>query len=65
MRGFQRVHLQPGETREIEFEIVPSRDLRVWDDAAGAYVVDTGEYDVQVGASSADIRVRQTFTVTE
>jgi beta-glucosidase len=57
LRGFQRVHLQPGETREIEF--------RVWDDAAGAYVVDAGQYDVQVGASSADIRLRRMFTVTE
>jgi beta-glucosidase len=65
LRGFQRVHLQPGEVREIEFAIVPSRDLRIWDEAAGAYVVDPGEYEVQIGASSADIRLRREFTVMD
>jgi len=56
LRGFQRVHLQPGEERLVEFSIVPERDLRVYDEAAGGYVVDPGKYEVQVGASSADIR---------
>ena len=65
LRGFRRVHLQPGEVREIEFAIVPSRDLRIWDEAAGAYVVDPGEYEVQIGASSADIRLRREFTVMD
>jgi len=65
LRGFQRVHLQPGEAREIEFEIVPSRDLRVWDEGAGAYVVDAGKYEVQIGASSTDIRLRGPFSVED
>jgi beta-glucosidase len=65
LRGFRRVHLQPGEAREVEFAIVPSRDLRIWDEATGAYVVDPGDYEVQIGASSADIRLRREFTVTD
>jgi beta-glucosidase len=65
LRGFQRVHLQPGETREVEFEIVPSRDLRIWDEAAGAYVVDPGEYELQIGASSTDIRLQRRFSVMD
>lgn len=65
LRGFQRVHLRPGEARDVEFEIVPSRDLRIWDEAAGTYVVDPGEYEVQIGASSTDIRLRRRFTVTD
>ncbi|WP_049782471.1 glycoside hydrolase family 3 protein [Pseudoxanthomonas suwonensis] len=56
LRGFQRVHLQPGESRTVTFSIVPERDLRVYDEAAGRYTVDPGRYEVQVGASSADIR---------
>jgi len=63
LRGFQRVHLQPGEERELSFPLVPRTDLRVYDDAAGRYVVDPGEYEVQFGASSADIRATQRFTV--
>lgn len=63
LRGFRRVHLQPGEQREVAFGFVPETDLRVYDGTRGAYAVDPGEYEVQVGASSADIRATQRFTV--
>ncbi|MBO9547383.1 glycoside hydrolase family 3 C-terminal domain-containing protein, partial [Caulobacter sp.] len=63
LRGFQRVNLQPGEERTLEFSLVPEKDLRTWDEKAGAYVVDPGRYEVQVGASSADIRARTPLTV--
>jgi beta-glucosidase len=63
LRGFQRVSLQPGEERTLEFSLVPEKDLRTWDEKAGAYVVDPGRYEVQVGASSADIRARTPLTV--
>jgi beta-glucosidase len=63
LRGFQRVHLQPGEARQVSFEISPASDLRVYDTQARDYVVDPGTYEVQVGASSADTRFTQTFTV--
>ncbi len=29
LRGFQRINLQPGESRKVEFAITPERDLRV------------------------------------
>ncbi|WP_338331071.1 fibronectin type III-like domain-contianing protein, partial [Xanthomonas citri] len=39
--------------------------LRLYDEQRKAYVVDPGAYEVQIGASSADIRARQRFTVTD
>ncbi len=63
LRGFQRVTLQPGEERTVDFTLVPEKDLRTWDEQAGAYVVDPGRYEVQVGASSADIRVRAPLSI--
>ena len=63
LRGFQRVSLQPGEERTLQFTVLPEKDLRTWDEKAGAYSVDPGRYEVQVGASSADIRVRAPLTV--
>ncbi len=63
LRGFQRVHLQPGEERSLTFAFTPEADLRHYDEEAGAYAVDPGAYEVQVGASSADIRLRRRFTV--
>ncbi|HEY0504776.1 MAG TPA: glycoside hydrolase family 3 C-terminal domain-containing protein [Lysobacter sp.] len=65
LRGFQRVHLQPGEERTVTFAITPSIDLRTWDEQRDAYAVDPGTYEVQVGASSADVRARKTLTVTK
>jgi beta-glucosidase len=56
LRGFERVALQPGQSRELTFTVLPQRDLRRYDEQAGTYVVEPGAYEVQVGASSADIR---------
>ncbi len=56
LRAFQRVHLQPGESRQLEFVLIPKRDMTYYDEAAKAYKVDAGKYRLQVGASSADIR---------
>ena len=63
LRGFQRIHLQPGEQRTLTFAFTPVVDLRHYDDRAGRYAVDPGEYEVEIGASSADIRLRERITV--
>jgi len=65
LHGFQRIHLAPGETRRVSFELVPRVDLAAYDEASHGWVVDAGRYQVQVGASSADIRARADFTVHE
>jgi beta-glucosidase len=63
LRGVARVGLAPGESRQVTFEIDAARDLKRYDSSAKHYVVDAGRYEVQVGASSADIRQRTTFDV--
>jgi beta-glucosidase len=63
LRGIQRISLQPGQTREVSFDVTPATDLRYYDTTKAAYAVDSGRYEVQVGASSADIRATQSFTV--
>ena len=64
LRGIERVSLAAGESRRIEFAIRPATDLLRYDTAAAKYVVDPGGYEVQVGASSADIRQRARFAVS-
>jgi beta-glucosidase len=64
LRGFQRVSLQPGEERTVSFVFTPAADLRHYDDQRDAYALDPGEYEVQVGASSEDIRLGKEFRVT-
>jgi hypothetical protein len=43
---------------------VPADKLAYWDDATHSYIAQPGTYDIRVGASSADIRVRDQITVT-
>ncbi|HUA79182.1 MAG TPA: glycoside hydrolase family 3 C-terminal domain-containing protein [Dyella sp.] len=63
LRGFQRVNLQPGESRDISFDITPAVDMKYYDVDRHAYAVDSGTYQVQIGASSSDIRLTKDFVV--
>jgi len=63
LRGFQRFALKPGEMRTVTFAL-PGEKLAYWDTEKHAFVVEPGEYDVLIGASSGDIRVVSRFTVT-
>jgi beta-glucosidase len=61
LAGFQRVHLQPGEERELRFALGPEQ-LRMLDREM-RWVVEPGTFRVLLGASSADIRLRGEFRV--
>lgn len=50
--GFQRVHLQPGESRELHFELDPRRLSDV--DRAGQRAVTAGDYQLFVGGGQPD-----------
>ena len=63
LRGFERVALKAGEQRTVRFKLVPERDLARYDDARKALAVAPGEFEVEIGASSADLRQRGRFTV--
>jgi beta-glucosidase len=63
LRGVQRITLKPGETRLVTFTIQGRRDAAYYDDIGKHYAVDDGQYEVQIGASSADIRVKKTLRI--
>ncbi len=60
LKGFAVVRLGPGETREIGLAL-EHRDLAYWDVDHHHWQVEPGRYEIQVGHSSADIRLRETF----
>jgi beta-glucosidase len=62
LHGFQRVTLAPGQTRTVRFTL-PAADLAHWDVTRGKWVVESSDYDVLVGSSSADIRQQATLHV--
>jgi len=61
LKGFQRVSLQPGEKKRVEF-VLASEQLGFWNREL-RYVVEPGEFRVMVGANSVDL-TEATFQVT-
>ncbi len=58
LKGFARTYLQPGEEKRVVIKL-GQRSYAVWSIAENAWVVETGDYEILVGASSADIRLRR------
>lgn len=61
LRGFERVHLKPGETKRVTFTVQPE-DLALYNERR-EWVVEPGEFRVMAGASSEDIRLKSAFQV--
>lgn len=56
LKGFQRVSLAAGETREIVIEM-PLHHLEIYDPESQAWQFDPGSYQFEIGASSRDPRL--------
>lgn len=61
LRGFERISLEPGETKQVSMKITPAA-LSLLDINMNR-VVEPGEFNVMVGASSTDIRLQKRLTV--
>lgn len=51
LKGFERVPLQPGETKKIIFHLGPD-ELGYWSTNAGRWIQDSAGFDIWVGADS-------------
>ena len=63
LKGFQRVHLQPGQKTTVEFTLTPS-DLAIYNDQMQR-VVEPGVFDILVGPSSASTQSIQLQVVSK
>jgi beta-glucosidase len=62
LRGYQRVTLKPGETRTVQFPLA-ALSLAYWNPETHAWVVENEPISLEIGASSADIRLEKTISV--
>jgi beta-glucosidase len=51
LKGFERITLQPGETKTVTFQLSPD-ELRYWSTNAGKWIQDAAAFDIWVGADS-------------
>ena len=62
LKAFARVELEPGESRTASFAL-DARALSYWSPVQRRWVVEGGAFEVRVGASSRDVRLREVVQV--
>jgi len=60
LKGFQRVSLKAGESKTVTMKIDKSA-LAFYDVKAKKWIAEPGEFEVMIGASSRDIRLKDEF----
>jgi beta-glucosidase len=63
LKGFAKVALKPGETKTVQFTVQP-RALAYFDTPGHQWKADAGDYEIQVGASSRDLRQKALLHLT-
>ncbi|AKD02293.1 glycoside hydrolase family 3 N-terminal domain-containing protein [Pontibacter korlensis] len=63
LKKFQRVHLKAGEQKTVAFEL-NAEDMMLLDTKM-QWIVEPGDFDVMVGASSDDIRLEEKFKINK
>ena len=62
LKGFYRVHLEPGEGKRVSIPI-RVQDLKYWNQTTNAWAVDPGPVELKVGPSSDNLLLQQTVTI--
>ncbi|HOE03280.1 MAG TPA: glycoside hydrolase family 3 C-terminal domain-containing protein [Anaerolineaceae bacterium] len=60
LKGFVKVHLNPNEEKEVTIEL-DRRDFSFYDVGKKEWVLEAGDFEIMVGASSQDIRLTTTL----
>ena len=63
LAGFKRIHMEPGEKVLVTFTV--RADQLAFLDRQAHWKVEKGDIDVEIGSSSEDIRLRETYRITE
>ena len=59
LKGFSKVYLEPGQSKTVTIEL-DKRSFAFYNTSMNDWCIETGEYEILVGASSRDIRLRKT-----
>lgn len=60
LKAFEKVQLNPGETKRVVLEL-SNKDLAFWDIVKHDWKVEPGQFQILVGASSKDIKLKASF----
>ena len=60
LKGFKKVFLKPGEKRKVTLKIEPE-DMKFFDIRTHDWKAEPGRFNVHIGLSSKDIRLKDSF----
>ena len=63
LKGFKKVELLPGEAKEVSF-VLDKRSFAYYEERLHDWYVESGDYTVLAGTSSADLPLRASVSVT-
>ena len=65
LKGFSKTKLlEPGESQQLKFTI-KGRDLSSFDSLQSAWVIESGSYNIRIGASSTNIKLDKSISVKD
>ncbi|HES60117.1 MAG TPA: hypothetical protein ENO18_06785, partial [Caldithrix sp.] len=62
LKRFQRITLAPGENKTLTFKI-PASELSFYDIKTNKFEIQPGRWEIQIGGSSKDIRLKKTVSI--
>ena len=62
LKRFQRITLSPGESKTLSFKI-PASELSFYSTRTNDFEIDPGLWEIQIGSSSKDIRLKKDITI--
>ena len=62
LKRFERITLAPGESKSLSFKI-PASEFSFYSTKTNDFEVEPGQWEIQVGSSSKDIRLKKTITI--
>lgn len=62
LRAFEKVSLRPGEKKTLDF-VIPIRKFAFYDEKSHGFMVEPGLFDIMIGSSSEDIRLKDKVEV--
>ena len=63
LKGFTKLSLEPRESKEVRFTLA-ARDFSFYDPRQSQWIAESGEFEIGIGASSADIRMSETIQLS-
>lgn len=62
LKAFEKTYLKAGQTKTVTLTLSPA-DFQFWHPDHKQWMIEAGEFEIQVGASSRDIRLRKTIVL--